>query len=98
MKAVIPYMKRNEPELLGFDEQSQSTCVREHSYCYDSFNEKYKRLKFTRRKECAACSSREDSLRQKVYKKSTKILVLSGFCYSLKAMYGVGGGQTHQLK
>ena len=93
MKAVIPYMKRNEPELLGFDEQSQSTCVREYSYCYDSFDGKYKRPK-----ECAACSLREDSLRQKVYKKSTKILVLYGFCYSLKAMYGVGGGQTHQLK
>ena len=68
MKAVIPYVKRNEPELLGFDEQFRPTCVREHSYCYDSFDEKYKSLKFTRPKECATCPLREDSLYQKVYK------------------------------
>ena len=42
MKAVIPYVKRNESELLGFDEHFRPTCVREHSYCYDSFDEKYK--------------------------------------------------------
>ena len=68
MKAVIPYVKRNEAELLGFDEQFRPTCVREHSYCYDSFDEKYKSLKFTRPKECATCPLREDSLYQKVYK------------------------------
>ena len=68
MKAVIPYVKRNEPELLGFDEQFRPTCVREHSYCYDSFDENYKRLKFTRPKECTMCRLREDSLCQKVYK------------------------------
>ena len=68
MKAVIPYVKRNESELLGFDEQFRPTCVREHSYCYDSFDEKYKSLKFTRPKECVTCPLREDSLCQKVYK------------------------------
>ena len=68
MKAVIPYVKRNESELLGFDEHFRPTCVREHSYCYDSFDEKYKSLKFTRPKECATCPLREDSLCQKVYK------------------------------
>ncbi len=61
-------MKRNESELLGFDEHFRPTCVREHSYCYDSFDEKYKSLKFTRPKECATCPLREDSLCQKVYK------------------------------
>lgn len=68
MKAVIPYVKRNEPELLGFDEHFRPTCVREHSYCYDSFDEQYKSLKFTRPKECVTCPLREDSLCQKVYK------------------------------
>lgn len=68
MKAVIPYVKRNESELLGFDEYFRPTCVREHSYCYDSFDEQYKSLKFTRPKECATCPLREDSLCQKVYK------------------------------
>ena len=68
MKAVIPYVKRNEPELLGFDEHFRPTCVREHSYCTDRFNEKYQSLKFTRPKECATCPLREDSLCQKVLK------------------------------
>lgn len=45
MRAVIPYV-RNEGEYLGFDEHFRPTCVREHSYCYDSFDEKYRTLKF----------------------------------------------------
>jgi transposase len=40
-KAIIAYNKRNEGELLGFDEHFAPTCVREHSYRYDSFDEKY---------------------------------------------------------
>ena len=68
MKAVIPYVKRNESELLGFDEHFRPTCVREHSYCYDSFDEKYQSLKFTRPKECATCPLPKDSLCQKVFK------------------------------
>ncbi|WP_431028769.1 transposase [Lysinibacillus sp. LZ02] len=68
MKAVIPYVKRRESEILGFDEHFRPTCVREHSYCYDSFDEKYSSLKFTRPKECATCPLREDSLCQKVFK------------------------------
>lgn len=68
MKAIIPYVKRNESEILGFDEHFRPTCVREHSYCYDSFDEKYQSLKFTRPKECATCPLREDSLCQKVFK------------------------------
>ena len=68
MKAVIPYVKRRESEILGFDEHFRPTCVREQSYCYDSFDEKYQSLKFTRPKECATCPLREDSLCQKVFK------------------------------
>ncbi|RPJ95674.1 IS4/IS5 family transposase [Rummeliibacillus sp. TYF005] len=68
MKAVIPYVKRRESEILGFDANFRPTCVREHSYCYDSFDEKYQTLKFTRPKECATCPLREDSLCQKVFK------------------------------
>lgn len=68
MKAVIPYVKRREGEMVGFDEHFRPTCVREHSYCYDSFDEKYQTLKFTRPKECATCPLREDPLCQKVFK------------------------------
>ena len=68
MKAVIPYVMRKEPEMIGFDAHFRPTCVREHSYCYDSYDEKYQTLKFTRPKECAACPLREDSLCQKVFK------------------------------
>lgn len=68
MKAVIPYVKRRESEILGFDANFRPTCVREHSYCYDSFDEKYQTLKFTCPKECATCPLREDSLCQKVFK------------------------------
>jgi transposase len=68
MRIVIPYNVRNEGEYIGFDEQFRPTCVREHGYCYDSFDEKYRTLKFTRPKECATCPLRDDSLCQKVFK------------------------------
>lgn len=68
MKAVIPYVKRREGEMIGFDEHFRPTCVREHSYCYDSFDEKYQTLKFTRPKDCTTCPLRDDSLCQKVFK------------------------------
>lgn len=68
MRVVIPYNVRNEGEMVGFDEHFRPTCVREHSYCYDSFDEKYSTLKFTRPKECATCPLRADSLCQKVFK------------------------------
>ncbi|WP_375199215.1 transposase [Lysinibacillus sp. RS11] len=68
MRAVIPYNVRNEGEYLGFDENFRPTCVREHSYRYDSFDEKYRTLKFTRPKQCATCPLRDDSLCQKGFK------------------------------
>lgn len=68
MRVVIPYNVRREGEAIGFDEHFHPTCVREHSYCYDSFDKQYRTLKFTRPKECATCPLREDTLCQKVFK------------------------------
>ena len=42
LQAVIPYNRRNEGEVIGFDEHFAPTCVLEHSYRYDSFDLKYK--------------------------------------------------------
>ena len=67
-KAIIAYNKRNEGEILGFDEHFAPTCVREHSYRYDSFDEKYQTLKYTQPLECKTCPLANDSLCQKVYK------------------------------
>lgn len=60
MHANIPYNIRCEGECIGLDEHFRRTCVREHSYCYDSFDEQYRTLKFTRPKKCATCPLRED--------------------------------------
>lgn len=67
-QAVIAYNKRNEPEPIGFDKHFAPTCVREHSYRYDSFDKKYETLKYTRPKECKDCPLANDGLCQKVYK------------------------------
>ncbi|WP_416147930.1 transposase [Salipaludibacillus sp. HK11] len=66
--SIIAYNKRNEPEPLGFDKHFAPTCVREHSYRYDSFDKKYQTLKFTQPKECGECPLAHDSLCQKVFK------------------------------
>lgn len=68
MRSVIPYNIRNEGEFIGFDEHYRPTCVREHSYRYDSYDSKYRTLKFTQPKECETCPLRDDSLCQKVFK------------------------------
>lgn len=68
LQAVIPYNWRNEGEMIGFDEHFAPTCVLEYSYRYDSFDSKYKTLKYTRPKECATCPLQHDSLCQKTYK------------------------------
>lgn len=65
---VIAYNRRNEKEVIGFDEHFAPTCVREHSYRYDSYDTKYDTLKFTAPKECHTCPLRHDDLCQKVYK------------------------------
>jgi len=66
--AVIAYNRRREPEMIGFDEHFAPTCVREHSYRYDSYDPKYETLKYVRPKECESCPLAQDSLCQKVYK------------------------------
>lgn len=67
-QAVIAYNKRNEPEPIGFDKHFAPTCVREHSYRYDSFDAKFETLKYTRPHECKDCPLTNDGLCQKVYK------------------------------
>jgi transposase len=67
-QSVIAYNKRNEPEPVGFDKHFAPTCVREHSYRYDSFDSRYQTLKYTRPKECKDCPLAQDSLCQKIYK------------------------------
>ena len=66
--AIIAYNKRREPELEGFDEHFAPTCVREHSYRYDSYDPKYDTIKYVRPKECEECPLAHDTLCQKVYK------------------------------
>lgn len=66
--AIIAYNRRRESELEGFDEYFAPTCVREHSYRYDSYDSKYAALKYVRPKECGNCPLAHDPLCQKVYK------------------------------
>lgn len=66
--AVIAYNRRREPELLGFDKHFAPTCVREHSYRFDSYDRAYETLKYVRPKECENCPLVQDSLCQRVYK------------------------------
>ncbi|GED18217.1 IS1182 family transposase [Aneurinibacillus migulanus] len=66
--SIIAYNKRNEGETIGFDSHFAPTCVREYSYRYDSYDPKYKTLKFVRPKECKDCPLAQDSLCQKIYK------------------------------
>ncbi len=66
--AVIAYNRRRESEMDGFDEHFAPTCVREHSYRYDSYDSTYETLKYIRPKECESCPLAQDSLCQRVYK------------------------------
>ena len=68
LQTVIPYNRRNEREIIGYDEHFAPTCVLEHPYRYDSFDSKYKSLKYTRPKECVTCPLQYDSLCQKTFK------------------------------
>ncbi|TES54230.1 IS1182-like element IS662 family transposase [Halalkalibacterium halodurans] len=67
-QSIIAYNKKNESEPVGFDKYFAPTCVREHSYRYDSYDPTYETLKYTRPKECKDCPLAEDTLCQKVYK------------------------------
>ncbi|MBK3496465.1 transposase [Viridibacillus sp. YIM B01967] len=71
LQAVIPYNVRNEGEYVeyvGFDGHFAPTCVREHSYRYDSYDKQYETLKYTQPKECITCPLQHESLCQKVFK------------------------------
>lgn len=92
-RSVIAYNKRNETEPVGFDSHFAPTCVREHSYRYDSFDARYETLKYTRPKECATCPLASNSLCQKVFK--IKITTnLRGIAYLNEARRR-GGASTH---
>jgi transposase len=65
---IIAYNKRREPELEGYDQYIAPTCVREHSYRYDRYDNHYRTIKYTRPKECNSCPLRHDTLCQKAYK------------------------------
>ena len=65
---TAPKKRGREPEMEGFDEHFTPTCVREHSYRYDSYDPKYETLKYVRPKECERCPLAHDYLCQKVYK------------------------------
>ena len=67
-QSIIAYNKRNEPEPVGFNKHYAPTCLREHSYRYDSFDAKHETLKYTRPKECADCPLANEDVCQKVYK------------------------------
>ena len=74
-QSVIAYNKRNEPEPIGFDKHFAPTCLREHSYRYDSYDSKYETLKYTSPKECIDCPLANDGICKKVFKrKSSRIL------------------------
>jgi transposase len=66
--SIIAYNKRNEGEMEGYDQHFAPTCVREHSYRYDSYDKRYKTLRYTRPKECKDCPLASDSLCQSIYK------------------------------
>src|SRR5699024_3879697 len=74
-QSMIDYKKRNESEPLVFDKQFATTCFREHSYRYDSYDAKYETLKYTHPKEFSDCPLAQEGLCQKVFKmKITKDL------------------------
>lgn len=64
----IAYNKRNEREMIGYDEHFAPTCFREHSYRYDSYDPKYGTLKYTQPLECKDCPLANQGQCQKVYK------------------------------
>lgn len=64
----IAYNKRNEREMIGYDQHFAPTCFREHSYRFDSYDPKYETLKYTQPLECKDCPLANQGQCQKVYK------------------------------
>lgn len=67
-QSIIAYNKRNEPKPEGFDKHFAPTCFREHSYRFNSYDQKYETLKYTRPKECKDCPLVNEGICQKIYK------------------------------
>lgn len=66
-KPLIDYNKRNEKPIAGKDKHFRPVCNEGHAYTYDSFDEKYETLKYTRPQACESCPFKEDGC-QKVFK------------------------------
>jgi transposase len=66
-RPLIDYNRKNEAEIEGKDKYFRPVCKEGHSYVYDSFDEKYESLKYTRPKECETCPFKEEGC-QKVFK------------------------------
>ncbi len=67
-QSTIAYNKRNEREMLGYNQHFAPTCFREHSYLYDSYDPQYEALKYTQTLECRDCPLLNQGQCQKVYK------------------------------
>lgn len=65
--ALIPMIQHAKELPEGQDEEARPICKEGHSYCYDSFDEKWGTLKYTRPKECKTCAFNGDGC-QKVHK------------------------------
>jgi transposase len=65
--ALIDYNRRNEQPIEGQDKYFRPVCREGHSYRYDSFDPKYRTLKYTKPKECDTCPFNDGSC-QKVHK------------------------------
>ena len=74
---VIPYNVRCEGEATAFDEYFRPTCVREHSYRYDSFNEQCRTLKSTRLKNVQRALSTKKPWGKTYSKQSVRQLFIS---------------------
>jgi transposase len=66
-KPLIDYNPHSASKSDGKDVHFRPLCKEKHAYNYDSFDEKYRTLKYTKPKECELCPFKEDGC-QKVFK------------------------------
>jgi len=67
-RALIDYNRRNEQQDEDVDKYFRPICKEGHSYRYDSYDSKYKTIKYTQPKECKECPFNDGEC-QKVFKK-----------------------------
>ncbi|MEK0313909.1 transposase [Cohnella sp. 56] len=65
---LIDFNERSDKPPEGYNEQFSPICEKGHAFVYDSFDAQYKRLKFTRPKECATCPLPSKDQCQKIKK------------------------------